>query len=169
MAAGDTISGQVRYIRENQAGDRYVVAGPFASVEMDQDTFNQKKFLNLGLLAQAQGASGATGASPFGAANSSPAPEGIFHPGEKLIIQHKSASLAEAIDYDADEYLVSVLERDLNTDIVQQRTLTVADTDLSANPTSSTSEWVTFFEDTVPDRRRWALAGHQKAAAVEVA
>lgn len=159
MAAGATISGQLRVAKVNQLGDTLVVAGPLASVELDQDTFNQKVFINA-----------EPGVDlPFGGANARQAPEAVWQPGEQILVQHKSAALAEAVDHDADEFLISIMERDLNTGIAQGRTLTVADQELTADPTSSTSAWVTVFKFTVPDRLRVMLRGHQKVAAVEAA
>jgi len=45
--------------------------------------------------------------------------------------------------------------------------LRTTDNELSGTASESTSEWVTFFEFTIPDRTRLFLAGRLMAAAIE--
>jgi len=159
MAAGDTISGQIRVIRETTLGNKIVVAGNFGHTEVDHKADPQNAlYINPNPKSRI----------PLGA-RSVKSSIGMFHAGEKIIVQHKSASLAEAIDYDADEFFVGMIEKDLNTGNLRERQLTVVDTGLTANPTSSTSLWVDIFNYTIPDRRLLALAGQFNVAAVEVA
>jgi len=157
MAAGDTIAGQLRYIRETQSGHAFKVAGPFSSLELDQANLENRLFINVTPGVDA----------PQAGANMAKAPSARWAPGEVLKVQHLSNSLAEAIKYDADEIEIKGLERDLNTGEVSPRTLTVKDTTVSANPTSSTTVWTTIFAYTIADRTEFGLKGPQKAAATE--
>lgn len=158
MAAGDTISGQIRVRRIKTLGDEEVVAGPFPHSLIDHKDAHEKGiYINVPMRALP------IGASPVYTK------KGVFYAGETLQVQHLSASLEEAADYDADEIFISLIEVDKNTGDKLPRMLTVNDTDLSADATTSTSSWVTIFEDVVPDRRIWYLAGSFNVAAVETA
>jgi len=161
MAAGDTINGQIRLEKEKPSGSRLIPFGPVSANLVDQrnDVKNQL-YVNPPK---------AFNSPPPGAGNRAMAPGLVFQPGEVIRVQHKSANLEEAADYDADEFELSVVELDLNTGERVPRTLTVADTEISANPTTSTSEFVDIYQATVPDRRRWYIAGSLNVAAVEVA
>ena len=157
MAAGNTITGQIRVSKLTTLGDLITVAGNFGSAEVDHKAdpenavyINPNPKYNLPV-----------GARSYGA------PQAIFGPGEKIRVQHKSASLAEAVDYDADEFFIGTIVEDLNTGMTRSAQLTVQDTEVSANPTSSTSEYVTVFEYTVPDRQRVFISGAFNVAAVE--
>lgn len=168
MAAGDTISGQLRVIKEMASGSRPLVAGPFSSFEADQKaSFKDAIYLNV---AKARGLVSV----PFGAGNLRNAHDAVFRSGEKLQVQHLSASLQEAALFTADEVFLGIVELDHNLpakhpDRLVARTLTAANQELVANFTTSTSTWVTAFQDTVPDRKTWFLAGMFCFAAVEVA
>jgi len=158
VAAGDTISGNLRFARQKANGSVEVVAGPFSSWEMDHkgDPSNSPWF-NVPRDYAPQGA------------NLKYAKDAVWKSGEIILVQHKSASLAEAADYDADEVFIGVLQEDLNRDERIPRTLTVADTELTSDPTTSTSDWVTVFKYTVPDRTKIALFGMSNVAVVEAA
>jgi len=158
MAAGATISGSIRFCREKVNGTVEVIAGPFSSVEMDHKAdpaysawFNTPQ-----------------NQMPVGS-NSKRAKNAELKAGEILLAQHLSASLEEAADYDADEVFIGIIKEDENRKDIIPTTLTVADTGLAANPTTSTSSWVTFFKYTVPDRVAIALFGQCNIAAVEAA
>jgi len=159
MAAGDTIAGSIRVVKEKTLGDRVVVAGRFGASEVDhKDDPENSLYINPNPAVRL----------PIGA-RAVKAPLAVFNPGEILEIQHLSSSLQEPADYDADEFFIGIIEEDLNTGELRERQLTVADTELTANPTTSTTSWVTIFKYTVPDRRRIYLAGAFNVAAVEVA
>jgi len=159
MAAGATISGQVRVIRESTLGKRVPVAGNFGSFEVDHKADPENSlYINPN----------PKGRLPLGAREVK-APGAIFEAGEVLELQHLSAALAEAADFDADEIFIGGIEEDLNTGDLRARTLTAVDTGLAADPTTSTTVWTTFFKYTVPDRRRFYLAGAFNVACVETA
>lgn len=159
MAAGDTIPGVVAVEKEDASGDRTFELGPYSHSLLDNsgDVANQM-YVN---------AAKAFNTPPPQAGNRVRAAGLVFHPGEVIRARHKSASLSEAIDYDADEIEISIVDQDLNTGKLSPQTLTVSDTELSANPTSSTTDFVTFFEETVPDMHRYFVAGPVNLAAVE--
>lgn len=164
MAAGATISGQLRMVRLDAQGNRVKVAGNFSSGEIDhKDDSSKALYLNTN-----QGKVGQLIDKPL----NSPAkafPDAVFYAGETLIIEHLSASLEEAIDYDADEIFIDIVDKDTNRNMSITRTLTVADTELTANPNSSKSAWVETYKVTVPDRHMWLVAGQFNVAATEAA
>ena len=161
MAAGDTISGQIRVVKETGIGHQNVVGGAWPSAQLDHltDIENgiyvnppKKNFqLPQGMMPKR-------------------APKAIFSSGEKMHLQHKSASLAEAATVTLSEVQIDTMEQDLNNpkDVVD-KTLTIQDTDLSGDVTSSVSAWVTFFTYTVPDRTKMALSGSFNATLLEKA
>lgn len=159
MAAGDTIAGKIRMVREKATGDRLVVLGNLSTNVVDHKADPE----NALYVNPVPGVSDA----PFGAGRSISAPGAVFNDSETMEIQHKSSSLEEAADYDADEVFISILEQDLNTGEVIPSELNASDTTLSANPTTSTSSWVTFFEYTVPSRKRVFVSGQFNIAPVE--
>jgi len=160
MAAGDTITGMLRYVREQANGTKAVIAGNFSSQELDHksDPANSV-YLNPRPRAP----------MPVGTGIPKMAPNGYLLQNEVLEVQHLSANLEEAIDYDADEFFISVVEIDTQWGTAVNKTLTVADTELTSDPTSSTSEWTAIFKATVPSGKKWILAGIQNVAATEVA
>jgi len=160
MGAGDTVAGQIRIMRLTTLGHTIRVAGPIGQSLVDHKAdpensiyFNPPKGMRL----------------PVGASSMRTGKKGMWYPGEKLQVQHKASALAEAVVYNADEFFIGVAEEDLNTKDPAPRTLTAPDTDLGANPTTSTTAWVTIFEYTCPDRRRFCLAGAFNVAATEAA
>lgn len=166
MAAGDTIAGQIRYIRSSEHGEEILV-NPLSSFQLDRKAEPEKAlFFNKSdpkVLQLIQPHLDSPGITPR---------MSELHAGETLKVEHKSAALAEAVDYDADEVFINVVQVDHNYGRgdprrAQVRQLSANDTELSANPTSSTSGWVTFFEATVPNRKTWFLGGPQMVAAVE--
>lgn len=164
MAAGDTMSGQIQTVAEFVSGDRPVVMGELASGDVDtfDDSNEEKLYVNT--------ASSRMRSKPSGA-RSIQAPrlagDGLG-PGEKFEVQHKSDDLEEAIDVDAGgAFSIDVVILDLNRGRPKTRTLTAVDNALSANPTSSKSEFVTFFEFEVPSEQRLVVAGSFEIAAVE--
>lgn len=159
MAAGDTINGEVRVQRETASGEALVPLGPLSSAMFDNrgDVANQ-------LYVNPQKA---FSAPPPQAGNRMKAPGLVFHANEVLRVQHQSANLEEAIDYDADEIEISIVDLDLQTGKASPRTLTVSSTELTANPTSDVDEWVTVYQETVPFGHRYFVAGPTNAAAVE--
>lgn len=157
MASGDTISGQIRVSKLTTLGDLITVAGNFGSAEVDHKAdpenavyINPNPKYNLPV-----------GASSYGA------PQAIFGAGEKIRVQHKSSNLAEDVKYDADEIFVGTIVEDLNTGMTRSSQLTAQDTEIESDPTSSTSEYVTIFEYTVPDRQRIFISGAFNVAATE--
>jgi len=158
MAAGSTISGQIRFARQKVNGDIEVIAGPFSSQELDHKADPQYSvWFNT-----------PRERTPVGA-NVKTAKNAELKAGEILLLQHKAAALAEAADYDADEIFISILKKDINRNDIIPTTLTVADTGLSGDATTSTTAWVTGFQYTVPDRVSIALYGQCNVAVVETA
>lgn len=160
MAVGDTITGNIRYVREETSGNRRVIFGPISSAELDHKADPQYSiYVNPSPRAP----------MPTGHGVPKIAGDAVLWQNEVLEVQHLSSSLEEAIDYDADEIYISIVEIDLQRGTKTPKTLTAADTELSTDPTSSTSSWVTFFKATVPSGKKWIIAGIQNVAAVEVA
>lgn len=159
MAAGDTIAGQIRVVKARTLGDEVVVAGPFAQSRVDHKADPQYQlFINV-----------PREAVPIGGTIAY-APSATFEAGEVMHVQHKATTLAEAMSsHDADEIFVDLIEEDLNTGQKKPRQLSVADNEVSADVTSSTTSFVSIFTDTVPDRRRWYLAGAFNVAGTEAA
>jgi len=158
MAAGATIAGSVRFVRVMVNGTREVVAGPFSSGEMDHKAdpaysvhFNEP-----------------ANRVPSGT-NLKMAKDAEWDAGEILAVEHLAAALAEAADYDLDEISIGILKEDKNRNKIIPSTLTVADTTLAADPTTSTTVWTTFFSYTVPDRVKIALHGICNVACCETA
>ena len=159
MAVGDTIAGQIRIVRVKTLGSRPLVAGPYASFECDHKADPENAlYINPNPKSRL----------PIGAKDAK-APKAVFESGEVMEVQHLSSSLEEAGVYNADEFYVSGIEVDLNTNEKRTRTLTAVDTGLAANPTTSTTVWTVIFKYTVPDRRRFILAGSFMVAITEAA
>jgi len=159
MAIGDTVSGQIRVVRETVVGERDIVLGPLGSTEIDHKAdpensmyVNPKKGDRL----------------PVGA-RSIRAKKAIFEAGEIIDVQHLSASLAELVTYNADEFFIGCGQEDMNRKSPRPRQLTVQDTTLTADPTSSITVWTSIFKYTIPDRQRFILTGPFNVAAVETA
>jgi len=148
MATGDTLGGSVRVMKEETIGHRILVAGNFDTSEVDGDSTyfthinpNPKKLLPRG-------------------DSKVIAPDGVFNPGEVLEVQHLCDTGSLVLDYDiTGQHYIKVIEEDLNTGRKRQRTLTIADQEETADGTSSTTIWQTYFKFTCPDRRRIFLAG----------
>jgi|SaaInl7_135m_RNA_FD_contig_21_498493_length_708_multi_18_in_0_out_0_1 hypothetical protein len=159
MAAGDTILGVIRVVKETGIGHRNVVAGGYPTGKLDHFTDEENGiYINL-----PKGES-----LPLGMQKRS-APKAHWTAGEKLHLQHKSGSLAEAATVTLSEIAINIIKKDLNTGDVIEETLTVADTDLSGDVTSSVSAYVEFFTYTVPDRTMIAMAGSFNATLLEKA
>ena len=158
MAIGDTIAGVIRIVKEEGGGHRPLVLGatPTSYVDKDETYFthiNPDPELSIARGDHKKVCKGA-----------------VFESGEIMDIQHKSSSDEVAGDHDADEFFIEVIEVDLNhPKRPVPRTLTVQDNELTADPTTSTTEWVSIFKFTVPDRRRIALAGMFKVAIITLA
>jgi len=159
MGAGDTIAGQIRVVRQTGIGHRRVVAGSFPSAQVDHlADLENSIYIN-----PPKGGQLPMGMMP------KRAPKAIFHAGEKLHLEHLSSSLEEAATVTLSEIQIDVIQQDLNTKDVIEKTLTVVDTDLSGDVTSSTTVWTTFFTYTVPDRTKIALSGSFNATLLEKA
>jgi hypothetical protein len=162
MATGNTISGQVRVVREPTQEARIPVLKDLRQDRVDYhnndvDTDNEL-FIN---------AHHALVGAP-GAAETRGAPNAEFMPGETLVVQHKAnADVANDIDLDADSHAIGIVERDQNTDEERRRDLTQADQELAGTAQEETDEWVDMYQVTVPDETRIALAGSFMSVAVE--
>lgn len=165
MAAGDTISGQVRYIREDQHGNREVVAGPYDQDELDQANLEDRLYI-------VRPGDRRTQAGRISNVDEIPAPQIEYGPNETIRLEHQAASSGEggdteSIDVDADEFQLKGKLRDLNTGQVKPETLTVSKNDLSTDPTAESCSFVAFFEHEFSDAVAFIPDGFQKAAAVE--
>lgn len=159
MAAGDTIAGSIRIVRELTLGSRVVVAGNFGASEVDHKADPENTlYINPNPRVRL----------PLGS-RAVLAPRAIFEAGEVLDIQHLSSTLEVAGNYAADEFFIGGVEEDLNTRMMRERQLSAPDSTLDANPTTSTTVWMSIFKYTVPDRRRFYLAGAFNVAIVTVA
>lgn len=163
MGAGDTIGGTIRVIKEDTEGNRNVVFGPVATDAVDAKNGNlspdEKIYVNTMLSDLV--------AAPL-QAKEYRADGAQFFPGEKLIVQHQSSTLEEAADADAaNAYAIDILKRDRNTDRVYPSTLTEANQEISANPTTSTTSFVDVYQETTSDRQEIRLAGSFEAGAYE--
>ena len=159
MAAGDTIAGQVRVVKETAQGHRDIVCGPYGSAEVDHKADPENAlYINPNPKSRL----------PIGA-SSDVAKRAVFKAGEILDVQHLASALAEAANYDADEIFIKCIVEDLNNADPRPRQLTAQDTTLAADPTTSTTVWTSFFKYTVPDRTVLYLAGAFKVACVETA
>ena len=159
MAAGDTVAGQIRVVRETVVGERDIVLGPYGSAQVDHKAdqensmyVNPKKGDRL----------------PVGAW-SVKSKKAIFEAGETIDVQHLSSTDEVAVLYTADEIFIGCGQEDLNRKIPRPRMLTVADTTLEANATTSTTVWISIYKYTVPDRQRFIFTGPFNVAAVTVA
>ena len=147
MAAGGTIPGKLRILKQNQAGDKEVLMSGIDTTLADEDGTGILFFNLPPDRLKTMGASEQNRRAPF-----------VFMENEKIIIEHKSASLEEAIDYDlAASIGIGIMKVDLNTKKRWQETLVVGDTELTANPTASKSAWVEIFRDAVPTRQSMIL------------
>ena len=158
MAATDTIAGQVRVFKSVRLGHGKVVAGPFRSARCDKDAIATPIVLNPDK--EQKYASGT---------QLTPAPLAVFHEGEILEVQFDAAALAEACQFDADEFAIDCIEEDLNTGDLRMRTLSVADQALAADFTTKVGTFVTGFKYTIPTRQKLTLSGVFQAAAGETA
>jgi hypothetical protein len=164
MATGETITGKVRLIREDTEGNRSVVAGPYSTsvTDYDNQNFGPSEFLYVN--------------TPLSNRMDAPldsretvAGDAVFKSGEKYIVQHKSnADNSRSIDYDYDGFALDIMKKDLNRGTISPDELTVADQELSNNPSESASGFVTIFRETVPDRREYRHVGRFGVTPAEV-
>jgi len=160
MAVGDTIAGQVRVIKVFRLGKVDPVLGPLRSVECDAATA-----ANI-IVNPVKGRVYASGEKLL------QAPKAVFQAGEILEIQFNAAALAEAAQFDADVFVIDVIEEDLNSkgsDALRMRTLNVADQELIADFTTIAGTFVTGFRYTVPARTKITMSGLFQAEAEETA
>jgi len=157
MAVGDTIAGQVRILKQFRLGHSKVVLGPLRSVECDAATA-----ANI-IVNPEKGRVYAAGERIV------QAPMAVFNAGEILLIQFNAAALAEAAQFDADAFVIDVIEEDLNTRDLRMRTLNVADQELIADFTTIVGVFITGFQYTVPARTKITLSGVFQAEAEETA
>lgn len=163
MATGDTIDGSIRVVLEDTQGNRNIVLGSLPSNKLDlaNQTLdpNERLYVNTSLTGRTSAPAGA---------QTRTAQNAVFEPGEKLIVQHKaSATVTNDIDLEADTFGLEGVTVDLNRDNDFSETLTASDQELSGSAAESDTEYVDFYQFTVPDRQRFLLAGQQEAAAVE--
>lgn len=161
MAQGDTIPGEIRILREDTEGNRNVVFGPRSQSEVDDNADlspEEQIYLNTGISDRVTAPNGAKKYT---------VPDADFQAGEKLIIQHKASSLSEASDSDFDGWFIDTLTRDMNRGRIYPQTLTAGDNEITGDPSTSTSDYVDVFEETVPDRQEYRLAGSLIATVVE--
>lgn len=163
MAAGDTIAGSIRVVREDTEGNRNVVLGPVSQSSVDGKNgglgVEEKLYVNTMRSDRVQ--------APLQAKEIA-ADAARFFPGESFFVQHLSASLEEASDSDAaDAFEIHTLKQDKNTGRVFPTVLTEADNEITGNPATSTSEWVDIYQETVPDRQEFRLVGEFLAGAYE--
>lgn len=163
MATGDTHPGQVRIVLEDTQGNQNVVFGSVPQSQLDYTNNSvspdEKTYVNTRRSSQV--------AAPGGAKTRS-APNAVFESGEKLLVQHQASSTtANDIDHDFDSFTLEGITVDLNRDNSFIDVKTVADQELTADPTETTDGWTTFYETTVGDRERFLLAGEQEAVAIE--
>ena len=160
MAAGATISGQLRVMRELANGELEIVIGAMSHLDYDwKATPQYAPMVNV-----------PPNRVPSGTMLINTRGDGAFKAGEKIVVQHLSASLAEAADVDGDdEWFIGIIEKDLNRGGINPKTLTLQDQELAADPTTSTTVWTNVFEYTVPDRTEIALYGRIMMAVTETA
>lgn len=162
MATGDTIPGVVKAVREINNGDTERTLGPISANDMDtKDNAEERLYVNTNRTRLATKPSGVQG-------KTRDAPKMEYGPGEKIAFEHRASStVANDIDLDANEFFIDVVERDLNRGVSNPEQLTQADQELSGTVSESTSDYVRFFEYTVPDRTKIFVAGGVSVAAVE--
>jgi len=164
MASGDTINGQIRIVREDTEGNIVRVFGPIDQSRVDavnsNTTAEEKLYLNT-VRSDRKG-------KPAGAENQE-VPDAIWESGEKLFIQHQAdATVSNDIDPEASgAFELGSVSLDLNRNNFFPEVLRATNNEISGTVSESTSEWVSFFEFTVPDRTRLYLAGRLMAAAIE--
>jgi len=160
MAAGDTISGQLRVMRQLANGELQIVLGAMSHLDYDWKA-TPANAMQVNVPRQR---------APVGAVIVYTKDDGIFKAGEKIVVQHLSASLAEAADVDGDdEWFIGVLEEDLNRGGINPKTLTLQDQEIAVDPTTSITVWTNVFEYTVPDRTDISLFGRIMMAVTETA
>lgn len=163
MASGDTIDGQIRIVLEDTQGNRNIVLGTIPANKLDlvNQTLdpNERLYVNTSLTGRTSAPAGA---------QTRTAQNAVFEPGEKLIVQHQSASASgRSHDLDFDATALEGVTVDLNRGNDFSETLTVSDSSLTGTVSESASNFVDIFEFTVPDRQRFLLAGQQEAAGIE--
>lgn len=163
MATGDTHAGQIRIVREDAEGRVIPVLGPISQDRVDY--FNndvnavEKLYVNTALSDRK--------AKPANA-ESMTAASAEFKPGEVLRVQHQAnAEVANDIDVDADAFNIETMKRDMNRGTISNDPLTVADQELSTDPSESTDGWIDIYQYTVGDRKERRIVGSFEAVAVE--
>lgn len=154
MATGDTVPGKIRIMKKTVGGSLVPVVRGIDYDLADKDTtgtlyINPSRNRNLSENEEAK----YTNVE--------------FHEDEKILIQHLSRSLAEAVQYDADEFDIGIIVEDLNTGDVYADSLNTQDQALGSDPTTSTSDYVTIFEYTISGRKEVGLHSKFRAAAIE--
>jgi len=164
MASGETIDGAVRVVREDTEGNTVRVFGPIDQERVDyanqQLSADNKLYLNTSL-SDRKG-------KPTNA-ESQTVPDAQFLAGETLKVQHSAdSSVSNDIEAGASgAYEIDTLVRDMNRNNVFPETLRAPDNEISGTVSESTSQFVTFYQFTVPDRQEYSLTGRFGAAALE--
>ncbi|MHC4619929.1 MAG: hypothetical protein ACYTEQ_19455 [Planctomycetota bacterium] len=149
MAAGDTIAGTLRVLREKQDGGTVVMVSGLNSARCDEDVAGNVYFNMAG----AKATVAAAGDQHFVMLKK-------WFEGEKIVVQLSASALAEAVAYDtAGSQNIGIIRTDLNTKEKWADVLLNANQELTADPTSVVGTYVTIFEETVPAQQTIQLAG----------
>jgi len=147
MAAGDTTPGDIRIKKRTLSGSEIVLTSGIDSVLADP-AGTGSQYINMD-----PGQKRAEGDRVRKLLTK-------FQEKERIILEIASSIAAAEQDYDlVDSIGIEILEEDLNTGVVTQKTLRVSDTNLSANPTTIINEYVKFFEYVVTGRVRIQFGG----------
>lgn len=165
MASGDTIDGDVYVVRRDVSDNEMKVVGRLNSTAdldtVSSDTPQGKVFVNTNLSDLVNRPNGARPIS---------APNATFESGEEILIKVDfNEGTANALDVDGDQGALNLgyIEQDLNRGITNTQTFTLADNEITSDPSVSAGDTVTWFRDTVGDSRKVYLAGLYEAAPSE--
>jgi hypothetical protein len=138
-------------------GSREVLVAGIDSVACDKDTTGQAVYINPPNSQQKK-------AGDVFYYNTKP-----IYKGEKILIEHMADTLSEAIDFDqAGEIQFQVMKHPKHGSPFNDSYRSV-DTEIGADPTSSTSAYVIIWQDTMDDEVVTYMAGLFEAAAGETA
>lgn len=153
MAADDEISAMYRFVRQELAGSRPVVTGDRDYRDLNQTSPEKAFYWN--------------GGNPTNAGRTVPAPNAVFQPGQRMVLQIKprATKTLDSTGGTSADIRVNILKRDLATGALFPAVLTDTDRDttqLADDGSKVASVWSDAYHWLVPLGEVWQLYGETK-------
>lgn len=153
MAADDEISAMYRFVRQELSGSRPVVTGDRDYRDFNQTSPEKAFYWN--------------GGSPTNAGRTVPAPNAVFQPGQRMVLQGKprATKTLDSTGGASHDLRIGILKRDHATGALFPAVITDTDRDttqLADDGSKTASVWNDFYHFLVPLGETWQLYGETK-------